>query len=285
MSGACTHVHVHTEADTRELSVRELRWLVSGLFMDMWSWGKFFFILLKVSIVSAEGFPNFTPACLGIEKEPRRATAGLSLSTSKATFNSADQIVFPTAAASLQLHPDRRERSAPGGGRLRESQLCWVERKRMSGRLTGYVPVRRSPHHYLFLFFVASQIDFWLGAIQAAPPLLGNESPGFVRGHTWAFLFKSNFTMWQPCMTECQGSEGGRYCCTVCFCLLPITWPTFIVIRDAPIPMAVSVRVPRLSALLVLECTHDHFVKFVFVLKMKLMTVTTVLENTSVEKI
>lgn len=80
-----THVHTHTQ----ELSGNKLRWIISGLYFGgrgKGVGGAFFIIPLKVSIVSAEGFANFTPACLGIEKEPRHATAGLSPIDEKSDF-------------------------------------------------------------------------------------------------------------------------------------------------------------------------------------------------------
>lgn len=167
------HVHVHTDSRARTHTHRSYPVINYARLFQVsilgaggkggWGEGAFFIIPLKVSIVSAEGFANFTPACLGIEKEPRHATAGLSpIEDRRATFNYGHQTVCLAAATSLQLRPDRRERPAPEEDAFRGCKLllCQAGRKRRTGRLTGCVPARRSLRHYLFLFFVASQIDF-----------------------------------------------------------------------------------------------------------------------------
>lgn len=65
------------------------------------------------------------------------------------------------------------------------------------------------------------------------------------------FFLEGNFTMWQPCMTECQGSEGGAAVAALGgFPLLPNMWPNFIMIWDALIPKAVSVVIQGLHNLI-----------------------------------
>lgn len=248
MSRACTHVHVHTEAHTHtQLSNNTLCKITSDLYFGILRvWGdcgeqNLHCLCWRVHKFHTSMLRNWkrTEACNCWTESLRKGERLLILVIRQFALLLPRRCSSTLTGVSDQLQGKmvQRKQTLLGGEKKDEQK---TDRMRPSSPL--------SLRHYLFPLFVDSQIDFRLGAIRAVPLLLGNECHSFVRGHTWAFLFKGNFTMWQPCMTKCQGSEGGSCCCTVCFWLPPIIWPTFFfIIRDAPIPMPVSVPISKVE--------------------------------------